>query len=47
MKGTELRTFSHLQILTKLSYPDLSRNLQFVFIHIKAVKVSENDQIQM
>ena len=52
MNGTELRSFSYFQILTKIAYPDLSRNLQidflkFVFIHCKAVKVSKNDQIQM
>ena len=28
MNGKELRTFSHFQILTKIAYPDLSRNLQ-------------------
>ena len=28
MNGTELRSFSHFQILTKIAYPDLSRNLQ-------------------
>ena len=25
MNGTELRSFSHLQILTKIASPDLSR----------------------
>ena len=53
MNGTELRSFSHFQILTKIAYPDLSRKLQnwlfleFFFIHFKTVKVSQNDQIQM
>ena len=53
MNGTELRSFRHFQILTKIAYPDLSRNLEnllnskFVFIHCKAVKVSQNDQIEM
>ena len=53
MNGTELRSFSHFQILTKIAYPDLSRNLEnwlfleFFFIHCKTVKVSQNDQIQM
>ena len=53
MNGTEFRTFSHFHILTKIAYSDLSRNLEnrlilkFVFIHCKAVKVSQNDQIQM
>ena len=53
MNGTELRSFSHFQILTKITYPDLSRKLEnwlfseFFFIHCKTVKVSENDQIQM
>ena len=49
----ELRSFSHFQILTWIAYSDLSRNLEnwliskFVFIHCKAVKVSQNDQIRM
>ena len=53
MNGTELRNFSHFQILTKIAYPDLSRKLEnwlflkFFFIHCKTVKVSQNDQIQM
>ena len=53
MNGTELRSFSHFQILTKIAYPDLSRKLEnwlfleFFFIHCKIVKVSQNDQIQM
>ena len=51
--GTELRSFSHFQILTKIAYPDLSRKpenwlfLEFFFIHSKTVRVSQNDQIQM
>ena len=51
--GTELRSFSHFQILTKIAYSDLSRKLEnwlfleFFFIHCKTVKVSQNDQIQM
>ena len=53
MNGKELRSFSHFQILTKIAYMDLSRILEnwlilkFVCIHCKAVKVSQNDQIQM
>ena len=53
MNGTELRSFSHFQILTKIAYPDFSRKLEnwlfleFFFIHCKTVKVSQNDQIQM
>ena len=53
MNGTELRSFGHLQILTKIAYPDISRNLEnclilkFVFIHCETVKVSENEQIQL
>ena len=53
MNRTELRSFSHFQILTKIAYPDLSRKLEnwlfleFFFIHCKTVKVSQNDQIQM
>ena len=53
MNGTELRSFSHFQILTKIAYPDLSKKLEiwlfleFFFIHCKTVKVSQNDQIQI
>ena len=53
MNETELRSFSHFQILTKIVYADLSRKLenrlilQFFFIHCKTVKVSQNDQIRM
>ena len=53
MNGTELRSFSHFQILTKIAYPDHSRKLEnwlfleFFFIHCKTVKVSQNDQIQI
>ena len=53
MNGTELSSFSHFEILTLIACSDLSRNhencliLKFVFIHCKAVKVSQNDQIQM
>ena len=53
MNGTELRSFSHFQILTNIAYTDLSRKLEnwlfleFFFIHCKTVKVSKNDQIQM
>ena len=28
MNGTELGSFGHFQILTKIAYPDLSSNLQ-------------------
>ena len=51
--GTELRNFCHFEILTWVEYSDLSRNLEnwlilkFVFIHFKAVKVSQKDQIRM
>ena len=50
---TELRSFSHFKILTKIAYPDLTRKLEnwlfleFLFIHCKTFKVSKNDQIQM
>ena len=53
MNGTELRSFSHFPILTKIAYLDFSRKLEnwllleFFFIHCKTVKVSQNDQIQM
>ena len=26
MNGTELRSFSHFEVLTKMAYPGLSRN---------------------
>ena len=51
MNGTELRSFSHFQILTWIGYSDLSRNLEnwlilmFAFIPSETVKVSEDDQI--
>ena len=53
MNGTELRSFNHYQILTWITHSDISRNvenrliLKFLFIYFKAVKVSQNDQIQM
>ena len=53
MNGTELRSFSHCQILTKIAYPDLSRNLEnwlifkVFFIHCKTGKVCPDDQIPM
>ena len=53
MNRTELKSFSHFQILNKIAYPDLSRKLEnwlileFFLIHCKTVKVSQNDQIQM
>ena len=52
MNGTELRSFSHFQILTKIAYMN-SRNLQidkimkFFLIYCKAVIVSQNDQIRI
>ena len=51
MNATELRSFSHFQILTGNAYSDLSRKLEnrlilkFVCIHWKTVKISQNDQI--
>ena len=51
--GTELRNFSHFQILTKIAYLDLKGKSsdwlisKFVFIHYKAVKVRQMDQTQM
>ena len=51
MNGTELRSFSHFQMLTWIAYSDLSRNLEngpilmFAFIPCETVKVSEDDQI--
>ena len=53
MNGTELRSFSHFQILTWIGYSDLSRNLEngliliFAFIPCETVKVSEDDQIRI
>ena len=52
MNGTELRSFSHFQILTWIGYPGLSRNLEnwlilmFAFIPCETVKVSEDDQFE-
>ena len=53
MNGTELRSFSHFQILIQIAYTDLSRKLEnslileFFFIHCKTVKVSKDHQIRM
>ena len=53
MNGKELRSFSHYQILTSIAYLDLYRKLEnwlileFIFIHCKTVKVSQNDQIRI
>ena len=53
MNGTELRSFSHFQILTWISYSDHSRNLEnwlilmFAFIPCETVKVSQDDQIRI
>ena len=53
MNGTELRSFSHFQILIWIAYSDLSRNLEnwlilmFAFIPCETVKVSEDDQIRI
>ena len=53
MNETELRSFSHFQIFTEIVYPDLGRKLEnlpileFLFIHCKTVKVSQDDQIRM
>ena len=53
MNLTELRSFSHFQILPQIAYLDLSRKVEnrliseFFFIHCKTVKVGQNDQIRM
>ena len=53
MNGTELRSFSHFQILTWIAYSDLSRNLEnwlilmLAFIPCETVKVSEDDEIRI
>ena len=52
MNGTELRSFSHFQILTWKAYSDFSGNLEnwlilmFAFIPCETVKVSGDDQIR-
>ena len=28
MNGTELKSFSHFEVLTKIAYPELSRKLE-------------------
>ena len=51
LNGTKLRTFNLFQILTWIEYSELRRNLEnwlmleFVFIHCKTVKISQNYQI--
>ena len=51
MNGKELKSFSHFQILTWITYSDHSGNLEnrlilkFVFNHCETVKVSQDDQI--
>ena len=53
MNGTELRSFSHFEILTKIASPDPSRKLEnwlileFFCSHCKTVIVCQNDQIRM
>ena len=53
MNGTELRSLSHFQILSRIAYSELSRNLEnwlilmFAFIPCETVKVSEDDQIRI
>ena len=53
MNGTELRSFSHFQMLTWIGYLDLRRNLEnwlilmFAFIPCETVKVSQDDQIRI
>ena len=53
MNGTEIRSFSHFQILTKITYRDLRRNLgtslmlKFAFIHCITVKLNQNDKISI
>ena len=52
MNRTELRSFSHFQILTKIAYPDVRRKLEnwlfleVFFIHCKTLKVSQNDKFK-
>ena len=40
MNGTEFSSFSNFQILTKIGYPDLSRNLNNRFILMKIEMVA-------
>ena len=40
MNGTELRSFSHFQILTKIAYPDLSRKVEnWLFLEFSSFTV--------
>ena len=53
MNGTELRSFSHFQILTKIAYPDLRTKLddwlilEFFFIYCKTVQFNQDDKYPM
>ena len=51
MNRKEFGSFSHFQILTKMAYAQQKSSnsliLKFVFIHCKAVKVGQDDQIRM
>ena len=59
MNGTELRSFSHFQILTWIAYSDLSRNLQIdkfwslssftvkLWKSVKMIKLNCKDDLQV
>ena len=48
MNGTELRSFSHFQIMTKVVYLDLSRNLQInLFSSLSLFTVKPRRSVQM
>ena len=53
MNGTELRSFSHFQIFSKITYPDLRTKLdnwlilEFFFIYCKIVQFNQDDQYPM
>ena len=53
MNGTELRSFSNFQILTKIAYTDLRTKLddwlilEFFFIYCKTVQFNKDDQYPM
>ena len=47
MNGTELRSFSHFQILTKSDTRILAEIFKLINFECEAAKVSQNDQFQM
>ena len=48
MNGTELRSFSHFQILTKIAYPDHSRKLEnWLFLEFSSFTVKLWKSVKM